>query len=82
MPAALYDRLIEHWGHKQVYIGRACSLMGAGIVEVVWGPLCQDISHVHQKETLVLTAVCRHGASCAWAQPGTIIIVSAQLSTS
>lgn len=37
-PTALSDQHIEHWSPNQVYIGRACSLMGDIIVEVVWDP--------------------------------------------
>ena len=52
MPTALCDRLIEHWGLNQIYVGRACSLIGKGIAEVVWDPLCQDISHAYMKENI------------------------------
>ena len=51
-PAVLSDRRIEHWGPNQIYIGRACYLVGEIIVEVVWDPLCQDISHVYTKENV------------------------------
>jgi hypothetical protein len=49
-PTALSDRHIERWGPKQVYIRRTCSLIGGIIVEVVWDPLYQDISHPYIKE--------------------------------
>ena len=53
MPTALSDRRIEHRGSKQVYIGRVCSLIGEGIVEVFWDPLsCQAISHAYVKENI------------------------------
>ena len=46
-PTVLSDRRIDHWGLNQIYIGRACSLIGEIIVEIVWDPLCQDISHAY-----------------------------------
>ena len=44
MPTALSNRRIEYWGPYQIYVGLACSLISTGIVDIVWDPLCQDIS--------------------------------------
>ena len=52
-PTALSDRRIEHRGSKQVYIGKAI------ILEVVWGPLFQDISDGYMKENISAHGILR-----------------------
>ena len=48
-PTVLSDRRM---GPIQIYIGKAYSLMGEIIVEVLWDRLCQDISQAYMKENL------------------------------